>query len=141
MSPKDELREIVEGVLPMLVESISEDGGFRPIAAVLRDNNPYDLLVAVDEPGIEAFESLKDAAKAVGAAINVRAILLFNDMRVTLRDGQKSDVICIFAEHRDATASVNLYRLYSVSGTKVTLADHYDVVEPRRNEFVASVAD
>jgi len=109
MAAEDEVNDLLEDLVPIVHEQLTEEGGIYPFGAALTENSEKEVIRVTDDEEADLPENpVEDLQKAIRARIaegGVKLVALITDVTVDFEEGKGDEDAIHFAfEHRDGDA-------------------------------------
>jgi len=117
MAAEDEVNDLLEDLVPIVHEQLTEEGGIYPFGAALTENSEKEVIRVTDDEEADLPENpVEDLQKAIRARIaegGVKLVALITDVTVDFEEGKGDEDAIHFAfEHRDGDA-IEVFLPYS----------------------------
>ena len=109
MAAEDEVNDLLEDLVPIVHEQLTEEGGIYPFGAALTENSEKEVIRVTDDEEADLPENpVEDLQKAIRSRIaegGVKLVALITDVTVDFEEGKGDEDAIHFAfEHRDGDA-------------------------------------
>ena len=138
-TPKDDLEELLNGLMPFAEGMLSKYGEFLPFGGTMAPDGKIAQMATYDgqerQPPGDAIEMMTEAFRQSAGEGRIKACAIFSDALVTPPGSQqKIDAVCVYLDHAEDDA-VEVFFPYEISATKEVLFGEPFAQKGRRPVF------